>query len=465
MQLNCTTTQPDLSMSIKVTYKIGVKEGFKLDDVVGAIVKDISWGSFSEEFHSAKKSIEAANAGGSNGDTNWRSFQPNTTFTESNGIFQLALKDHQFNLQSEGLDHFIGTIAGDIARQRGISSFEILDVDFSQTNEGNRGYFKGPKTSIKEMRDFFNLTLASINRPLIAFSIKPRIGLNKDAYATIAKEAALGELDIIEDDERLVDPSYLSFKDRVKILGGLQATSKGKFSVNMTGNQFPMDGNIGLEEKFDLAYEAGIRIFKLDVLVSGFNTLAYLRRLANTKKEKILITSFPDIMGSYRSLSRNVVLKFARLCGADIMYARSANLDSRMDGTQEKDIKSIFREVMTAQDILLSQEDEWKNYGQTLPTMTHDFHPMVMEVMIYFMRCLYQNHNDYAFFVGGGISSVPNKSILDVSRHIKNVIEHAAKQDLKKIDFDIKRCNELKLFNYKEFEEYYAKLGLTGYKF
>src|SRR5690606_38981790 len=146
-------------------------------------------------------------------------------------------------------------------------------------------------------------------------------------------------------------------------------------------------------------------------------------------------------------------------------YAKSPNLDSRMDGVADKDIKSTFKEVRSLHRILLTKEDEWASYGQTLPTMTNDFHSMSIEAMIYFMRCLHDNHNMYAFFVGGGISSLPEKSVAEVGRHLKSVIMFASNQDLSKINNDITRLKELDRFEYREFENSYSKLGLRGYNF
>lgn len=435
---------------MEVKYKITIKNDnespISIFEVCDQIAKDVSWGTHSESLDAATKTV---------GHSNWLNYQPSYSVAGSNKIEKQGIlyqkydvtfhfKQEQFSFENEGLNHFIGTIAGNFIRNRNIEDIIVDDFEFT-TDELD--YFSGPKMTIKEMKSsFFSKTLKT-PRPLLAFSIKPRIGLNPDDYEKIITEANQAGVDIVEDDERLVSPTYCTFSSRVERIKKLIDSKKAisKFSVNITGN--PHD----LKERINEAYSAGIRIFKLDVTVAGFDSLHFLRKTLNKKEENCLITVFPDVHGPvYRCLSRQFILKLSRLCGADIMYggtpfpSRMGDLLKSSEDPQHwhsnsrnwigelENMHQILKEPISPMFGSSKTNSTSKTIRtQTLPTITHDVDPNYVELLTYLIKMGMNGNLDYAFFVGGGISQFKcNKDIKSTIKLWLELLTYAGNYDL-----------------------------------
>ena len=440
---------------MKITYQITPKKveennhQYDIHEIVDEIKRDISWGTYSERLSAATKTI---------GNDNYMNLSPDTNINNQhtdNGFISFEVnfnfKKEQFNFEEEGLNHFIGTIAGDIIRNRKIKELIVKDFEFD-----NYDFFPGPILGNNELKSkFFSETLDS-PRPLIAFSIKPRIGFSIEGYKKIIADASKSNIDIIEDDERLVSPLNCSFSERVQsIQETIKSGTKSKLSINLTSNPHKID------ERVAEAYDAGIRVFKLDVMVVGFDTLLHLRTLLNKKDEKCIITVFPDVHGSiYRCLSRNFILKLARLCGADIMYAGSP-FPSRMGKLIENneplekwsiEYRTWINECKKIHAILLDNINNAEHIKSCLPTITHDINPQIMETLIHLMKLGINDKMEYAFFIGGGISSFKcNYTIKESCELWLDIAKYSGGFDLSQIN--ITDYNKLERFTKEGYQE------------
>lgn len=415
---------------IKVEYKIVPKDGERIVDIIGLMKKDISWGTFIPDLSSAKNSLKNTP---DFDDYSPERFEPKIDLKDNN-LVELSFDSEMFDFNREGINHFIGTIAGDILYNNKIKEIKVNKIVFD--NDIYNTFFKGPKSGINILRKkILKPTLNNENRPIVAFTIKPRLGLNIAQYERIILDAAKAEIDIIEDDERLVDPIYCPFIKRVDAIHRvIQHGCKSKFSVNLTGNSDL------LFEKAEYAYSKGIRIFKLDVMVAGFDVLKKLNDILFGFYEPTAITVFPDVYeNSYRHLSRGVILELSRLCGADIIYAGSSKY-SRMgaiDNTEDLET-DILKLISIHHDLSKNINGVIK---QTLPTMTHDIHPKTAEKLIYAMR--FNNHHDYGFFIGGGIAGFDsNKNIYESGRFWMDLVKNASTKDISSLK-DFKNIEDI----------------------
>lgn len=404
---------------IKVEYKIVPKQGERIADILGLLKKDISWGTFIPRLKSAENSLKKAPV---IPDYSPDRFEP-TVDPKDNNIVELSFNTEMFDFEREGINHFIGTIAGDILFNNKIEEIRINKISFTPNLYDT--YFKGPKSGTNVLREnILQSTLNNTNRPIVAFTVKPRLGLNIAQYERIISDAAKAEIDIIEDDERLVDPRYCPFKQRVDAIHKLiQNGSKSKFSVNLTGNPDL------LRENVEYAYQKGIRIFKLDVMVAGFDMLKKLNDIRFGFDEPTAITVFPDVYeSSYRHLSRSAILELARLCGADIIYAGSSKYSRMGVIDNPEDLETdVLRLISIHHELSKNINNTIK---PTLPTMTHDIHPSSAESLIYAMR--YYKHYDYAFFIGGGIAGFDDaeKDIYDTGKFWMELVKRASSKDI-----------------------------------
>lgn len=359
---------------------------------------------------------------------------PNYRITDSR--FELHLSPKQFNIESEGIDHFIGTIAGDILDNSNIEKISVSDFRFP---EGMSYIFPGPNLGSDKILELFrepkinhcmhskdtklykdkNQSSDTINRPLVAFSYKPRMGYSISEFETLYKLAAESGVDIIEDDERMIDPIYCPFEERIKIAAKLQETYKHtKFSANITGSLEKA------KERLEIAHINGIKFVKIDVLVTGFETLRQIACLIRDRNLEMGITVYPDTK-TYRKLSREFILKMSRLCGADIIYAGSPYWSRDLKDYQP--IYSAMDELYERHAMLRSEIPWCPNLKRTIPTLTNDFNFNYCELVTAYLKKHY-NHTNYAFFIGGGISAFPT-TISDAVKITISATEHAVQFD------------------------------------
>lgn len=266
-------------------------------------------------------------------------------------------------------------------------------------------------------------TLNQEKRPILAFTMKPRLGMNVDDISKMYEAAAKVGIDIVEDDERLLDPLNCPFRERVKAISRLQQHFPTIYSVNITA-----DSENALK-KLDFCVENQIRMVKVDVLVCGFETLRKVAtKIRDKYNSKIAITVYPDAYGAFRRLGRRFILKLSRLCGADIIYAGSPNWARyvREKGNLEHTIYPVYQRHELLESPLEKNPPRIK---ATLPTITNDQHPSRAELLITHFRKYHSGHYKYAFFVGGGISGFP-ADIREASEQWLNCIRHAASAEL-----------------------------------
>ncbi len=426
-------------MSIRVFYdEFEAKNTGSEQEIKSRFKKDISWGTFKDDLYAVRKLCgdEAANR--------WYEFEPTIenipNGRHSDKRFMLEFRNESFNFKSEGIDHFIGTIAGDVLRYNTISENLTVD-DFEITSPEILELFPGPNVGIEGIyNELLARTLKGINRPILAYSVKPRMGLTAVDYAKIFEEASKAKIDIVEDDERLIDPVYCPFEERVDRISALQKRYSTLYSVNITGPQ-----NEAIK-RLNYAAKKGIKIVKLDVLVTGFDTLrAVALEIKEKYERKIAVTVYPDIIGSYRNLSRKFVLKMARFCGADIIYAGSPNW-SRF-GHEGYQIKEALEPIYYIHNVLSAEVPNAKHIKATLPTITNDYHASRAELVTALFRKFY-NHYKYAFFVGGGISCFPS-NLKDAIKEWISCLEQASNCSIA----------NYKGYSFDKYEEKFANIG------
>lgn len=140
---------------------------------------------------------------------------------------------------------FLNVLYGNISLKRGI---KIISVDWEQTGD----LFKGAKFGIDGIRK----RLGIHDRPLACAVLKP-MGLSTDELAALAKEFALGGIDMIKDDHGLADQSYAPFEERItKVSEVLQVAMD---ETGILTHYFPNITATGalLMERYELAADCG----------------------------------------------------------------------------------------------------------------------------------------------------------------------------------------------------------------
>ena len=91
----------------------------------------------------------------------------------------------------------------------------LTNLEFTGRAIAEMGYRKGKSSPIGKLRKITGVK----ERPLILNMIKPCIGFSPETGARFFKEAALGGVDLIKDDELLTNPVYSEVEKRVAAYG------------------------------------------------------------------------------------------------------------------------------------------------------------------------------------------------------------------------------------------------------
>lgn len=283
----------------------------------------------------------------------------------------------------------LNTVAGDILGLSGIEQAKVIHIDYPSSWLAK---FGGPACGVHGVREL----LGVYDRPLVAFSIKPRLGMKPHETADMAAEAARGGVDIVEDDERILNPAYSPIEDRVKAvreaLVKVEAdTGKKIYSVNVSCRP---DRMIELVER---VLSAGADALKIDVLATGFPALAEVADHIRSRKPPTPIFVYPALYRLHESvIRREVLLELSRFMGADIVYAGAPELVGRMDV-----VDSILR-LRHHHEILLRPIEQPKQIKPTMPSVSTQIHPGIVN---YLLKAV--GRVDFAYFVGGGIVGNP----------------------------------------------------------
>jgi ribulose-bisphosphate carboxylase large chain len=137
-------------------------------------------------------------------------------------------------------------------------------------------YFRGPVKGVKGVREIFKV----YDRPIVGTVPKPKVGYTSDEVEKLAYEILGGGMDYIKDDENLVSPSYCRFEARAKAVMKIidkveKETGERKvWFANITADVREM------EKRLKLVADYGNPYIMVDVVVTGWSALTYIRDLA-----------------------------------------------------------------------------------------------------------------------------------------------------------------------------------------
>lgn len=176
--------------------------------------------------------------------------------------------------------------------------------------------FKGPRLGRQGLRE----RLHAPQRALTATATKP-MGLSSQAFARMARDYALGGLDIVKDDHGLSDQTWAPFRERVKLCADAvhEANAKtGGHCLYFPSLTAPAEQVL---ERAQYAKEAGADGLLVIPSLIGWDTT---RRLAEDDSLNMPIISHPSFHGAYSMYRRGGFSAFIlygllpRLAGADV---------------------------------------------------------------------------------------------------------------------------------------------------
>lgn len=276
----------------------------------------------------------------------------------------------------------LSIVAGNLFGLGSLRKARLVDLEVPRAFA--RAY-PGPRVGVAGIRKAVGS--AGSGRPHGGTIVKPKVGLTPKATAAVAKEAALGGLDLIKDDETLTDQRFCRLADRAPlVLEGLdqarQETGKGcLYAVNITA------GGGDILRRLDLVADAGANCVMIDVLTAGFDALAQVRRATRLPIHVHRTMHGALTRGADFGIAMLPIARLVRLCGGDQLHVGSAS--GKMEHTAG------------LKDLLAALRGPWNGLKPVFPVSSGGLHPASVPAEVDAFG------SDVVLQAGGGIHGHP----------------------------------------------------------
>lgn len=252
----------------------------------------------------------------------------------------------------------LSIVAGNLFGLGSLDRARWVDIEFPEAF--TRG-FPGPGFGIPGVRKVIGTH--DTGRPHGGTIVKPKVGLDPDGTAAVAREAALGGLDFIKDDETLTDQAFCPMEERGdKVVRALDEVREetGKttlYALNVTtGGDDIVDRWRRVE-----AMDTSVDCVMIDVLTSGFDALLRLREECDVPIHVHRAMHGAMTRSTDYGIDMLPLCKLTRLCGGDQLHVGSAT--GKMEHPEH------------LQDLIGALTEPWHGFKPVFPVSSGGLHP------------------------------------------------------------------------------------------
>ncbi|RLG79454.1 MAG: type III ribulose-bisphosphate carboxylase [Thermoprotei archaeon] len=317
---------PDPGRDLVAVFRVKPAQGFTVKDAAGGIAAESSIGTWTTlySWYSTERVKKLSGVA--------------YRFIDLNDGSYLVYIAYPAELFEEGnMPGLVASIAGNIFGMRRVEGLRLEDIYFPQTF---LKHFKGPSKGIKGVREIFRV----YDRPIVGTVPKPKVGYSPEEVGKLAYEILVGGMDYIKDDENLVSPSYCRFEARAKaIMKVIDRVEKE------TGERKVWFANITadireMEKRLKLVADYGNPYVMVDVVITGWAALTYVRDLAEEyglaiHAHRAMHAAFTR--NKYHGVSMYVLAKLYRIIGVDQLHIGTAGA-GKLEGAR-KDVIEYAR--------------------------------------------------------------------------------------------------------------------------
>lgn len=244
-----------------------------------------------------------------------------------------AYPARNFDPELGGVTQLLALVAGDNISAKNIGSIRVVDIFLPESLLAG---FPGPSFGVAGLRRLTGIE----KRPLLHVILKPRLGLNAEACATLAARAAEAGADGVRDDQMLISTTYSNFYERIEAVArALDAVAQ------RTGKKVTYYPNLTLSPRelpkaVDRVRQLGIGAATINVAHGGLGALELLRSLAPDLVLQAHRSGYV-ILSNNRSysISYAVLARLMNLAGAD--EAHVGSVFGRFDVKKQETLDSL----------------------------------------------------------------------------------------------------------------------------
>jgi ribulose-bisphosphate carboxylase large chain len=279
--------------------------------------------------------------------------------------------------EAGNMPQILSAVAGNIFGMKDVKRLRLVDIAFS---EQMLKKLPGPAFGIEGVRKKAGVT----DRPMVGTIVKPKVGLNPKEHAKVAKDAWVGGLDLVKDDENLSSMSFNKFNVRMK-----ETFKALKQAQRETGHKKTYVPNVtaGTSEEMikraKLVKKLGGTTVMVDIVTAGWAGVGSLRAanlglvLHGHRAGHAMMTR-DKTMG----MSMLTMAKVARAVGIDQLHVGTAGV-GKMHG-QAREVsriqEAITQKTLKGNAIYLKQD--WGKMKTTLPIASGGLHPGQMSKLV-----------------------------------------------------------------------------------
>ncbi|WP_435194448.1 type III ribulose-bisphosphate carboxylase [Natronomonas sp. EA1] len=258
------------------------------------------------------------------------------------------------------LPQILSCIAGNIMGMKAVDTIRLVDCEWPESVVSG---FPGPGFGPAVKSEFLDAT----DRPALATVPKPKVGLPTSEHVRVAREAWLGGVDLLKDDENLTDQAFNPFRERVVDSFAArdevqdETGERKDYLVNVTAETTEM------LERVDFVHEQGGSFVMVDIITCGWSALQTVRERCEElglaiHAHRAMHAAFDRL--PHHGVSMRVLAQWARLAGVDHLHTGTAGF-GKLENEDTAGINEWLRSDL---------------YGmkEVLPTASGGLHPGVV---------------------------------------------------------------------------------------
>ena len=280
------------------------------------------------------------------------------------------------------IPQYLSVVAGNLFGLGALKKVRLQDVILPESLV--RAH-KGPRFGIEDARKI----LGVFDRPLVGTIVKPKVGLDPAATASVAAAAVRGGLDLVKDDETLTDQAFCPLISRVEaVMSALdkvenETGKKAFYAVNVT------TGADQILERAERAVDHGANMVMVDVLTAGYSALEVLSRHVDVPVHvhRTMHGAFTRDKG--HGISMVVISRLVRMAGGTNLHTGSY-------------MGKMARETMENDQSRDALREEWHGLKRVFPVASGGIYPAKVSGNLdgYGIDCIVQ--------AGGGVHGHPD---------------------------------------------------------
>ena len=380
--------KPDLDNDIIVVFRITPAKGFTIEEAAGRVASESSVGTWTT------LSVLP--------DRIWKLMGKAYEIKHLEDNTYLVKVAYPVDLFEEGnMPAFLASVAGNVYGMKAVKGLRVEDIYMP---ESFMKYFKGPVKGIKGVREIYGV----YDRPLVGTVPKPKVGFTTDELKEVVYEYLVGGMDYAKDDENLASQPFCRFEKRAEAI--MKAIDKAE---NETGERKVWLANITadvreMEKRLKLVHDYGNPFIMVDVVITGWSALSYIRDLAEEyglgiHAHRAFHAAFTR--NPLHGMSMYTLAKLYRLVGVDQLHVGTPGVGKLEAKTVDViNHARILREqhFVPDKDDIFHLEQKWYHIKPAFPTSSGGLHPGTIPDVIKAMGV------DTVIQVGGGVLGHPD---------------------------------------------------------